>query len=61
MAYLEQKKTENEVALPLCADRIKEIDAIQDSTQKWTELLRGVYIRLGCPGSYKYYIKRQNI
>lgn len=40
--WLEQKKSENEVALPLFADRIKEIDAIEDFTQKWTELVRGV-------------------
>ncbi|XP_061386997.1 4'-phosphopantetheine phosphatase [Musca vetustissima] len=40
--WLEQKKTENTAALELFAERIGEIDAIADSRQRWTELVKGV-------------------
>lgn len=40
--WLEQKKSENELALSLFAERIKEIDEIQDVKQRWVELVRGV-------------------
>lgn len=40
--WLEQKKSENEIALPLFAERIKEIDEIMDETERWIELVRGV-------------------
>ncbi|XP_073826676.1 4'-phosphopantetheine phosphatase [Musca autumnalis] len=40
--WLEQKKSENEVALGLFAERIHEIDSITDSRKRWIELVKGV-------------------
>ncbi|XP_013107696.1 4'-phosphopantetheine phosphatase isoform X2 [Stomoxys calcitrans] len=40
--WLEQKKTENEAALKLLAERLQEIDDIAEHRERWTELVKGV-------------------
>lgn len=40
--WLDQKKSENEAALDLFHKRIQEIDDIQETQEKWIELVRGV-------------------
>uniref|UniRef100_A0A1B0BSE3 4'-phosphopantetheine phosphatase n=2 Tax=Nemorhina TaxID=44051 RepID=A0A1B0BSE3_9MUSC len=40
--WQEQKKTENEEAVPLLSGRLQEIDAIKSDRERWLELVRGV-------------------
>lgn len=40
--WLDQKKSENEAALALFAQRLQEIDDIVDTRQRWIELVKGV-------------------
>lgn len=40
--WLKQKKTENTAAITLLQARLEEIDAVENISQRWTELVRGV-------------------
>lgn len=40
--WREQKNLENEAAIPLLQERLKEIDAFETCSERWTELVRGV-------------------